>query len=90
VSKADDYEAKALECLELSDQYLTPGNSSQWVAHVYATQAQVWATLARLHRNDDFNDDVELYNTEVEIFNRSHWGTQLWNALTRRTKAFRG
>ena len=45
------YEVMALECVEQSDRYLVPGNSSQWVAHVYAQQAQVYATLALVHRN---------------------------------------
>jgi hypothetical protein len=84
VSKADDYEAKALECLELSDHYLEPGNTSQWVAHVYASQAQTWATLAAMHRNDDYNEDVELYNAEVDIYNRSHWGSAVWAWLKRK------
>jgi hypothetical protein len=45
------YEVMALECMENSDRFLVPGNSSQWVAQVYAQQAQVYATLALVHRN---------------------------------------
>lgn len=45
------YEVMALEAMEQSDRFLTPGNSSQWVAQVYAQQAQVYATLALVHRN---------------------------------------
>jgi hypothetical protein len=81
VSKADDYEAKALEALALSDQY---AGGHVVGAQVYATQAQAYATLALLHRNDDYNEDVELYNTEVEIYNRSHWGSAVWAWLKRK------
>jgi hypothetical protein len=45
------YEVMALEAMEQSDKFLVPGNSSQWVAQVYAQQAQVYATLALVHRN---------------------------------------
>lgn len=82
---SNEYEAKALECLALSDEYLRGANMDD--AQVYATQAQTYAILAALHRHDDYNDDVELYNAEVDIYNRSHWGSRLWGALTRRKKA---
>lgn len=81
MSKADDYEAKALEALELADQYL---GGHVVGAQVFATKAQAYATLALLHRNDDYNEDVELYNAEVDIYNRSHWGSVLWAWLKRK------
>jgi hypothetical protein len=45
------YEVMALEAMEQSDRFLVPGNSNNQVAHVYAQQAQVYATLALVHRN---------------------------------------
>jgi hypothetical protein len=84
VSKADDYEAKALECLELSDQYLEPGNTSQWVALRCTRPRHNLGDPGAMHRNDDYNEDVELYNAEVDIYNRSHWGSAVWAWLKRK------
>lgn len=49
-SRADDYEVKANECLTLSHNFLTPGNSNQEVAQAAATQAVAYALLAQQAR----------------------------------------